>query len=57
MSDGWAWMRRGDWLQGLGLWNSVTGLDVGSCGVGLSWALARRCCLFLGNLGLIDEFC
>ena len=31
-------------LKGVGLWDSVTGLDARSCGVGWVWGLVRRCC-------------
>ena len=33
-----------DWFKGLGLWDSVTGHDARSCGVGLGWGLVGRCC-------------
>ena len=34
------------WLRELGLWNSMTGSDTWTCGIGPVWDSARRCCLF-----------
>ena len=39
-----------DWLKGLGLWVSVTGLDAKKCDVELGWGLARRCCPVPGTM-------
>ena len=36
------------WLKGLCLWDSVTGSETRSCGVGLGWDSTRRCFPILG---------